>query len=197
MNMTSIIRASALACGLATLAGCGIHREVDRDLAQARQQVLTQSITLNADDHNVPDAKITPQDDLLIDGRQVPLTTQQRFLVHSYREQTVHIALDGIEIGRQGADLGMHAAWPAALMALTGASDEAIERHVQKKIAPIHAAVAKLCDRLPALMATGQQLADSLPAFRPYATLTPEKIDECRTDALDGDKVTSLHGDKD
>jgi hypothetical protein len=35
---------------------------------------------------------------------------------------------------------------------------------------------------MPALMAAQQQLATDLPAFKPYATLTQEKIDDCRQD---------------
>nr|MDA3914381.1 hypothetical protein [Oleiagrimonas sp.] len=150
------------------------------------------NITLQADDKGVPVAEITPHSDLLIGHRPVRLTAHQHTLVRRYRQQAVHIALKGIEIGRQGADIGLHAAWPAAMMALFGASDDSIEQRVQKKLAPIHMAAAKLCDALPALMSTEQQLAASLSAFRPYATLTPEKIDQCRSDALDRNDVTSV-----
>lgn len=192
MNMSTLLRTAVLACSLVALAGCGVSQQVNRDLAQARDDVLTKNITLDADDGSAPAAEITPHNDLLIDGRPVPLTASQRGLVRRYRQQTVRIALQGIDIGRQGADIGLHAAGPAVVMALFGASDDTIERHVQKQLAPVHAAVAKLCNSLPALMATGQQLATSLPAFRPYATLTPEKIRKCRADALDGENLTRV-----
>lgn len=197
MNTTLIFRACAMAAGLALLSGCGVKQQVNRELDQARHEVMSKSITLHANDKDVPVAQITPHSDLLIGQRRVRLTAYQHTLVRRYRQQTVHIALEGIEVGRQGADIGLHAAWPAAMMALFGASDDSIERHVRKKLVPIHLAAAKLCDALPALMSTEQQLAASLNAFRPYATLTPEKIDHCRTDALDSIDVTRVRDRQD
>ena len=102
--------------------------------------------------------------------------------MHHYREQAVRIALQGIDIGRRGAAIGTHEIWPATFMALFGASDDTIERHVKKQLGPVHDAALALCEQLPALMTTGTQLADAVPAFRPYATLTPEKIARCRED---------------
>ena len=38
---------------------------------------------------------------------------------------------------------------------------------------------AKLCGRLPDMMASQQKLAAALPEFRPYATMTQDDIDDC------------------
>jgi hypothetical protein len=189
VNITSTVRFAALACGVAILAGCGVNSEVNRDLDQAAREVTTQNLKLSARDDAVPKAEITPRDELLIGGKPVALTAAQQAQVHDYRQQTISIALEGIEIGRRGAEIGLNAAWPMAVKAIFGASDKDIERDMQEKLVPVHAAVAKLCDRLPTLMASEQQLAESLPAFQPYAKLTPEDISHCREDALEDTDV--------
>lgn len=182
MNLHLAFRGLAAACCLVALAGCGVNRQIDRDLTRQQHDLVSRSITLNARDSGVPAARITPDDALFIDHRPVPLDANQQALVHRYREQTLRIALQGIEIGRRGATIGTHEIWPATFMALFGASDATIERHVKRQLGPVREAALALCDQLPALMSTGTQLADALPAFRPYATLTPEKIAQCRED---------------
>ncbi len=54
---------------------------------------------------------------------------------------------------------------------------------IQAEAQKIKAQARKLCDRLPAMHATQQQLAAALPEFRPYATMTEEDIADCRKDS--------------
>ena len=46
----------------------------------------------------------------------------------------------------------------------------------------IEAEAMKLCKQLPPLLASQQALAASLPAFKPYATMTQDDIDDCGKD---------------
>ena len=39
-----------------------------------------------------------------------------------------------------------------------------------------------LCKQLPSMLTTQQQLAASLPEFKPYATMTQHDIDDCGKD---------------
>ncbi len=48
---------------------------------------------------------------------------------------------------------------------------------MQQKIQPM---VLSICRELPALMASQQRLAGSLPAFRPYATLEQRDIENAK-----------------
>jgi hypothetical protein len=45
----------------------------------------------------------------------------------------------------------------------------------------------QLCKRMPGLLTSQQKLAAALPAFRPYATMTQEDIDDCGRDMKDKD----------
>lgn len=181
-----VSRLALLACLAALLAACGNTRqEVNHELDLAAHEIATENLTLSAQDKAAPEAAITPDDELLVGGHPVELTAAQRTQVHAYRQQLVEMAMEGIEIGRQGAEIGLDAAAPLAIKALFGASDESIERDMQERLAPVHEAAARLCERLPALRATEQRLAAAVPAFRPYARTSEKSLRECRDEVLD------------
>lgn len=175
---------------------------VDHALDRAETRLRTENITISDNDgivvlsdsssgdngaSRVPRAQITPQGDLLIGDRPVALTPAQRTMVLDYRHQLIEIGAQGIAIGKQGAALGMNAAREAIAGAFSGKPEQEIRQRVEAKASGIRQAAAQLCDRMPALMESQQKLAAALPAFKPYATLTPAKIDQCRKDALKDD----------
>jgi hypothetical protein len=175
---------AALACSLVLLAGCATLGSADHDLDVAARQLATENLELSTDGSAAPQAEITPRGDFLVAGKRIDITRLQRNEVLAYRAQYIGIARQGIAIGREGVEVGRHAVVPMVFAALFGASEETIDARMDKRLAGVRDATVKLCDRMPALMAAQQQLASDLPAFRPYATLTQEKIDDCRRDAL-------------
>jgi hypothetical protein len=164
-----------------------IAAAVDRAMDKASVELATKNITVSNDDDRAPKAEITPQGDFLIAGKPVSLTPDQRRQMLAYRQQLIDIAKRGIAIGKQGAALGIHAASAAIAAAFSGESEQQVRQRVEAQTTSIRQAAAQICDRLPALRDSQQKLAAELPAFRPYADLTPAKIDECRTDALHDD----------
>lgn len=182
-------RLAVLSCSLVLLSGCAAFRTADTDLDHASRHIATGNITLTANDPDAPKAAITPQGDFLVADRRVAITLQQRSEVMAYRAQYIDIAQQGIAIGHQGVDAGRRATVPIIFAALFGASEKTIDASMDKRLAGVRAATAKLCDQMPASMAAQQQLAADLPAFKPYATLTQKKIDDCRQDALHDTRV--------
>lgn len=186
---------TALAC-LPVLAACssshdaagglaaGIDQSIARALDTAAARVKSEPITVSRGAPNLPVAKITAKGDFLIDGKAVAISPAQRQELLAYRAQLVAVATQGMAIGKQGAALGMHAASSAIAAVLAGKSDAEVEQQVQTQAAGIRAAAAQLCERLPDLRAEQQKLAAVLPAFKPYATMTPADIDNCRDNAL-------------
>jgi hypothetical protein len=151
-------------------------------------EIATKNIRVSdGDDDGKPKAEITPQGDFLVAGKAVPLTPAQRNEMLAYRQQIIGIARQGVEIGKQGAALGMSAAGAAIAGAMAGESDQQIRQRVEAQASGIREAAAKICDRLPAMKTSQQKLATDVPAFRPYATMTQQDIDDCRTNALKDD----------
>lgn len=191
MDLSRPARLAILSCTLVLLSACAAFRTADTELDAASRQVAAENMTLTTDDADAPKAAITPQGDFLVAAKPVALTARQHKEVLAYRAQYIDIAQAGIAIGHQGVDAGRHAMVPMIFASLFGASDKTIDASMDKRLAGVREATAKLCDRMPGLMEAQQQLAADLPAFKPYATLTQKKIDDCRRDAL---RDTSVAG---
>ena len=146
---------------------------------------------INSADGKLPRAEITPQGDLLIEGKAVTVTPAQRALLLKYRGEIIGVASAGMEIGKQGVDIAGKAIGTAVSSIFNGKSDQ-VERELEAQGERIEAAAMKLCDQLPPMLQTQQELAASLPAFKPYANLEQSDIDDCREhDKGDGVAVFS------
>ena len=169
--------------------------QVRKAMEKAKQELATKNIDVDkihgGNDHgdkgSRPSAEITPQGELLIAGNKVAATPAQHVLLLDYRQQIVGIAEAGMDIGTQGADLGMSAAKQALWGALSGKSDDDIEAAIKPQTDKIEAAAMKLCERLPGLLSSQQKLAQAMPEFKPYATMEQKDIDDCGKETTDKD----------
>ncbi len=161
-----------------------VARKVAEAMDEARQKLATENIDVGDHDGNLPKAQISPQGDLLIDGKAVAVTDAQRALLLKHRANVIAIAESGMALGVQGTDLGMKAAGEAMKSIFTGNSEE-IEKRVKAEADKIEAEAKKLCDKLPPMLESQNALSTSLPEFKPYATMDQSDIDDCR----DGDNV--------
>jgi len=173
-----------------------ISGEIRKAMQDAKQELANKNIDVNDvrvgdGQHNGkdsrPKAEITPQGELLIAGKKVAATPAQQALLLDYRKQIVGIAEAGMDIGAQGADLGINAAKEALWGALSGKSSKDIETAVKPQTDKIKAAAAKLCLRLPDLLSTQQKLAAAMPEFKPYATMQQKDVDDCGKKMKDKD----------
>lgn len=174
-----------------------LGRVVEKEIREAREKLATENISVGSvhvrsgkhggvsvfgDDEGtdkLPKAEITPKGDLLIEGKAVTINAEQRALLMEYRAHVIGIAESGMEIGVQGADLAAKAMGEAFKGIFSGKSEQDIEKSVEAEAAKIKMSAAKLCGRLPGMMASQQKLAATLPEFKPYATMTQDDVDDC------------------
>jgi len=157
--------------------------QAKEELEKERAKLNTQNLSLNRDDahKDLPKAEITPQGELLIDGKAVAATPEQKQLVLAYRGQMLGVISAGIAVGIEGAKIGMDAAGAALKGLISNKSEDEIGKEVEAKAkARLQPEVEKLCARLPGLYAAQQSLADKMPEFRPYATMDKDDIDDCK-----------------
>ncbi|WP_246037209.1 DUF2884 family protein [Thermomonas fusca] len=173
-----------------------IARQVDRALDDARKELHEGNLSINGDininvngkqfgksDSQLPKAEISPQGDLLVEGKPVQTTAAQRQQLLTYRNQVLGIADAGMAIGSQGADLAGKALGGVFGVIFGGdQAEKEFEARMEAEGKKIEAEALKLCTQLPPLLASQQALAASLPAFKPYATMTKEDIDDCSKD---------------
>lgn len=124
------------------------------------------------------DAEITPEGDLMIDGRKVEVDAAERAMLLAYRQQISEVALAGARIGLQGASLATTAMREAFQGVLSGDTAE-MEAKIEAEAEKIRAQVVTLCDRLEPLLETQQALAESIPELVPYATMTRKDVEQC------------------
>jgi hypothetical protein len=139
-------------------------------------------------------AQLTPRGDLIIDGKTVPVTPEQRALLLDYRRQIVAIAESGMAIGVKGADLAGKAVLETFSGLMHGDADAAGKR-IDAEGKRLEAEAKQICTRLPAMLSAQDRLAAALPAFKPYANMTHEDIDDCMKG--DGVSVTDSGGNRD
>lgn len=172
-----------------------IGRQVAKAIGKAREELATSNISIsdgvniNINGYSVrrakssPNAEISPAGDLLIDGKPVVVTPAQRAELLQYRAHVIAIAEAGMAVGVKGADIAGEALSGVAGAIFSGEEGtQAFEQRMEAKGALIEAEALKICAQLPPLLASQQRLADSLPAFKPYATMTQADVDDCAKD---------------
>ena len=171
------------------------RKEVRVEMAKARQELDTGNLRLDkgfqfgAHDTttskrakaDLPQGEITPQGDLLIDGKRQAIDAGQRRQLLVYRGQVIAVAKAGIDVGQRAADAALEAVGNGSFVgllfgAMTGSLERRVERVVKQEIEP---AVRGICRQLPAMMDSQQRLSASLPQFRPYATLESDDVANC------------------
>lgn len=144
---------------------------------EARKEIRTGNMSVG-DIAGKAKAEITPQGDLLIDDKPVTITSEQRQLLIRHRELLGNVAISGMELGMQGVDLAKKAVGESIKGLFTGESGQ-VEQKVEAEAKKIEASAKLLCEQLPLLLESQQKLAESLPEFKPYATMTEDDFDDC------------------
>ena len=166
-----------------------------KGIEAARKELQTQNLTLNGDggikingrkfgswnDPSLPKAEITPQGDLLVDGKAVAITQVQRTQLLEYRSHLLGIAEAGMTVGLKGADLAGKALSESLGSILTGDTDD-LEKRMEAEGKKLEADAMRICAELPPLLAAQDRLAASLAAFKPYASMTQADVDDCGKD---------------
>lgn len=177
----------------------GARQEIRAEMAKARAELDSENLSLDralqfgkhnprstAGNDALPAAEITPKGDLLIDGKAVTINARQRQQLLDYRGQVIGLAKIGIEGGEKAALAAIEATdvslFSLIVGGLSGSLERRVEASVKQHVVPL---VRSLCQRLPQVLESQQQLATSLPQFRPYASLERDDIDDCERDVLD------------
>lgn len=179
-----------------------IGRHVEKAINEARTELRTKNISISDGfsiningrrikrEKGLPDAEITPQGDLVIEGKPVAINASQRAELLEYRGHIIDIADAGMQMGAKGADLAVKAV-SEAIGAIFSGDENGVEERIETEAKKIKAVAMKLCDQLPPLLASQDRLAATLPAFKPYASLTQDDIEDCNKDDEPNVAVTS------
>ncbi len=146
-------------------------------------------------ENGLPLLEITPTGELVLQGQRLPLSTEQQSAVQNYRQQALALADGGIAIGIRGADMGGAALSSAigSAISMAGGDSSVLERELRAHAATLQNEVRTLCDQLGTLHQAQEQLSASLPAFAPYAVITPGAVQQCHAQAMRDLQETNAH----
>ncbi|WP_230595900.1 DUF2884 family protein [Xanthomonas albilineans] len=169
-----------LAC-LLTLAACHPSTTADNTYADHHDvhstTVLNGDIILNA--AGQPPAIIGHDGSLSIDGKHVALNAEQRALLMAYRGQLETLGKQGMEVGKQGAALGIKATGEALSSVFTGNTGH-IGENIEAQAEQVKQAAMHICGQIAALQTVQNLLVQKLPTLRPYAHLQHSEIQHCK-----------------
>lgn len=193
--------AAVLAVGvLAALAACGGSREEARTSAEAAlaeaqaklQRKATDGVmrvdplSFSAEGVRIerqgggPEALVTSDGALRIDGAEVALTPEQRALLVQYHASAESLRAHAIATGLAGIDVAKVAVGEVLGGLLKGDTSQ-IGQKVEASAAGVKAAAFELCGDLEAIGGIEQSLG-GLEAFAPYRFVDAAKIAKCRAD---------------
>lgn len=167
-------------CSLAAGCGSGSYTSTEHGRIAVRGGV----VELKAE--GVPKATIDQAGALSIDGKDVAVDDHQRDLLRRYYANAAAIRQHGIETGKAGAAMAGEALKGVAES--VGGDKDSVDKRVEAQTQQINAQVMKICDDLAGVKAVQDELAASLPAFKPYGAIMDDKeIDDCRKGGNDKD----------
>lgn len=152
-------------------------------LSHGRIQLSNGNVTIRTD--GAPDAVINAMGDLQIDQHPVAVNDAQRAWLKSYHDSATMILTDGLATGKAGAALGQEAA-KSVLTNLANGNPDKIQQDIDAKTKPLKEAALKICVDLGNVKNSQDQLAATLPAFKPYEdVISSDDVDDCKKDKDD------------
>jgi len=152
-------------------------------LSHGRLHLGNGDVTIRAD--GAPDAVINADGNLQVDQHPIAINDAQRALLKSYHDNAMLILTDGLATGKAGAALGEGAA-KSVLTHLADGNPDKIQQDIDAKTKPLIAAALKICTDLGEVKNSQDQMAASLPAFKPYAdVVSSDDVEGCRKNKND------------
>src|SRR5690606_3158233 len=128
--------------------------------------------------NDLPAAELTPDGQLIVSGKTIAMDDASRALARDYRAGLLTVIEAGMDLGVQGADLGMRAARDA-IGSLFRGDTEQMEKRVEAEAEKPEATAMQLCERLPVPLASQQALAAAAPELAPSARTETSAIEHC------------------
>jgi hypothetical protein len=128
-------------------------------------------------------ARISPAGELTVRGKKVRTDERERRFLRRYNESLHRIEDGALDVGLQGAGLAVSALAEVAV-ALASGDGKRAERRIEGKAERLEERARELCRDFELLLRLQDELADELPAFRPYAVLAGDGDGDvdCRVD---------------
>lgn len=177
-DSTMKLAAAFAAVIAAALAGCGSQdRIVMGNGALNHIELGDDRISLHGDGGI---AVITDKGDLSIEGKAVNLTPDQRAQAQRLYTNAIGVRDDGVALGKAGAGMAGKAVGSAIEGLVKGDPGSAGDK-MDAEADNMAQQAMRLCKRVIEMRKAQDSLVETLPAFKPYATLSQGDVIDCRS----------------
>ncbi|MGE5624154.1 MAG: DUF2884 family protein [Bacillota bacterium] len=141
------------------------------------------AVVIAADDDS--EARVTSAGDLIIRGKTLTVTAEQRKLLQQYYGGLRDIENRGLAIGEHAVHMvgGMLGGLVEALF--DNDDDADLDRRMREKAEPLKEEARALCKDVQTERTVQDEIAGEIPAFKPYAVINTESDHDCHIDNHD------------
>lgn len=172
---TSLQLARALGALLMALTIGGCSTAARREIEAERLQAHAEPLQLHAS-HGLPEAAIGVDGSVRIGHEPVSIDAQQRAASLAYRKASLAV----IDLSLQAASRLTRFAIPRVLFGMVVHGSDDAGRGIEKDAEAIPHLPA-FCQRLEDLLGAQTTAVSAVPALRPYASVTAQDVDSCRS----------------
>jgi hypothetical protein len=181
MNRIAHACAASLILSLALVGSGQAYAHLQGDMAMDDSAIHIDrengDVIVTARDHT--QAHITRAGILIIDGKNVAVTSQQRSLLLKYADGIDNIERQGMQVGTQAVNMVGDFVGILVSDLLTDTDKNQMDRDVKARAEPLKTAARSLCESVKAQRRLQDDIIDEIPAFKPYAVLDQ---DNCHVD---------------
>lgn len=158
-----------------------VHYDSDHDI-----HIRNGNVVIDLDNTN-NEATITQTGQLFINGRNIPVTGQQKDQLAAYVSTVKDIESRGIQIGKDAISFSADIVGEVFADLFSGDDDKAIDQNTKARTHQFKQKILPICDDVAALIKIQDELNAGIPAFRPYAVVKDKDAADCRHDVNSDD----------
>jgi hypothetical protein len=172
-----ILRCAPLLAAVATLGACGHHMHPSINLLHGKVHVADGRLEINA---GAGEADVSADGQLTIGGQPVAVTPGQRAQLVAYYRAAAAVMDHALATGVAGAKVGAAAAGAVTDGILKG-DMSGVKDKVRTQADAVRRDALLICADLSAMRSAQETLNAGLPAFQPYAIVSPGDVTLCTT----------------
>ncbi|HET7649399.1 MAG TPA: DUF2884 family protein [Gammaproteobacteria bacterium] len=187
---SSAVFATVFAANAAMASGTTIHASEDGNnrvtvINSHDIHIKNGNVIISSDHGN--EATITTDGGLVINGKSVPVSDQDRIKLMQYNSTVKDIENRGIKLGMDATGFALDVVADVIGDLLSGESEEEIDKHANARAHRFKQKALPICEDVHTLKQIQDTLSADIPSFKPFAVIEGRDADDCEHDIKTND----------
>ena len=168
-----------------TAFGTTIHIDADDGVANHGIHLDHGDVIIHNDSGG--EARITAAGALIIDGKSVPVTAQQKIKLLEYAGSVKDLETHAMKLGAEAAGFALGVVGDVLADLFSGASEDEIDRDANTKAHSFKQKALPICNDVKNLKRLQDELAADIQSFKPFAVIKGNDSSDCEHDIMKDD----------